>query len=89
MGVRVLSDGDQACMYCSTVEVAFGPIFHGDGEHDADERIEAFLRWQSPDVRTLTEAELQNAVADWRQQEAAQWTREESSLFGEDEAEQP
>ncbi len=49
MSVRVLYDSehDMAALYCSTSEVAFGPLFHdaNDRQHDADERAEAFLRW--------------------------------------------
>jgi hypothetical protein len=47
MGVRILNDRDQdlACLFCSTSDVAFGPVFY-DGEHgDAEDRAEAFLRW--------------------------------------------
>lgn len=46
MGVRILtdrqSDYPQAVLYCSTSDWAFGPVFNGNGEHDADERAEAF-----------------------------------------------
>lgn len=47
MGVRILSDSNEgmACLYCSTSGVVFGPLFHGEGSHDADECAEAFLRW--------------------------------------------
>lgn len=47
MGVRILVDREQdmAVLYCSTSEWAFGPTFHDDDGHDADERAEAFLRW--------------------------------------------
>jgi hypothetical protein len=47
MGVRVLYDSDQniAALYCSTTDVAFGPLFQDDGQHDGDERAESFLRW--------------------------------------------
>ncbi len=47
MGCLILSDRDsqQAALYCSTTEWAFGPIFGDDREHDASERAEAFLRW--------------------------------------------
>lgn len=51
MGVRILSEGtgDMACLYCSTSEVAFGPIFHTNEHNDGDERAEAFLRWIDSD----------------------------------------
>ena len=55
MGCRILFDDSHyedslvtmACLYCSTTDVAFGPVFSGDPEHDHDarERAEAFLRW--------------------------------------------
>ena len=50
MGVRILSDrdGKMAALYCSTSDVAFGPVFYdGDAPEykDADERAAAFLRW--------------------------------------------
>ncbi len=57
MGVRILSDRDSniACLYCSTSDVAFGPVFSDGDEHDADERAEAFCRWFDSDA------------CDWRQ----------------------
>jgi hypothetical protein len=54
MGCRILFDADQklACLYCSTTDVAFGPIFYEGpavGEPTAQERATAFLRWlESP-----------------------------------------
>ena len=49
MGVRILHDSEsnQAALYCSTSDFAFGPIFNDgdDGEHYANDRAEAFLRW--------------------------------------------
>ncbi len=51
MGVRILHDSEQgyAALFCSTTDVAFGPIFtNGDRScdyPDADERAQAFLRW--------------------------------------------
>ena len=45
MGIRILHDGDTAAMYCSTSDWAFGPVFSGEGEHEATERADAFLRW--------------------------------------------
>ena len=81
MGVRILSDrdSDQAALFCSTTEWAFGPIFHDDGDHDADERAEAFCRWLGArEPRRMTDAELRAAYQEWRSQEAAQWTEEEA-----------
>lgn len=49
MGIHILHDRHHgtAAMYCSTTDWAFGPVFSEseDGEHDAVERVEAFLRW--------------------------------------------
>ncbi len=50
MGVRILHDSEQgyAALFCSTSDMAFGPIFgKGDAPEykDADERAQAFLRW--------------------------------------------
>jgi len=47
MGVRILHDSNsnQAVLYCSTSDWAFGPVFQESGDHDAQERAEAFCRW--------------------------------------------
>ena len=49
MAVCILHDRqqDQAVLYCTTTDWAFGPVFAADaeGDHDAEERAEAFLRW--------------------------------------------
>lgn len=49
MGIRILSDrqNDMACLYCSTSDHAFGPVFYDNNSThvDAEERAEAFLRW--------------------------------------------
>lgn len=78
MGVRILSDrfADQACLYCSTSCVAFGPVFTDSDDHDADERAEAFTRWLKRDARQLTDSEMQIAYSEWLAQEAAQWAAE-------------
>jgi hypothetical protein len=90
MGVHIAHDrhNDVAIMYCSTTDWAFGPVFVDDDGHDADERVEAFLRWLKtttgvPDPRSLTEEELQKAYLDWRAQETAQWAREEAARLQE------
>ena len=81
MGVRILNDNydSQANMFCSTTEVAFGPVFHEDHGHDASERIESFLRYlKGRDPRSMNENELLAAYSVWRSQEADQWKREEA-----------
>lgn len=81
MGCRILYDGlkDIACLYCSTSDVAFGPLFSDDGEHDAEERAESFVRWLLLDPRRYDERELMAHYSTWLAQEAAQWTREEQA----------
>lgn len=89
MGVRTLRGDDQACMYCSTTDWAFGPVFSDDGNHGAEERIESFLRWFArngntgplhySDPRQLTDSELESKYTDWRAQEEAQWAAEEKA----------
>jgi hypothetical protein len=81
MSVRILSDGETAAFYCSTTEVAFGPLVHDDetGDHDAVERAEAFLRWLPQDARRYADGDLVTQFAAWRAQEAAQWAREEGA----------
>jgi hypothetical protein len=76
MSVRILDNGDIAAFYCSTSEVAFGPLVHEDDDHDAVERAEAFLRWLPQDARYYDDGALLAQFATWRAQEAAQWARE-------------
>lgn len=78
MGVRILTDDKQAALYCSTSEIAFGPIFHGtdDGMYSAEERAAAFLRWLPGDARRFSESELLKAFSEWQAQEQAQYSRE-------------
>jgi hypothetical protein len=80
MSVRILTDDTTAAFYCSTSEVAFGPLVHEDGDHAADERAEAFLRWLPQDARRYEEADLLRQFSAWRAQEAAQWAREAGCL---------
>jgi hypothetical protein len=65
MGVRILGDWRTACMYCSTTDWAFGPIFTEDKGHDADERVHAFLRWLVIDPRELSDSELESKYSNW------------------------
>jgi hypothetical protein len=76
MSVRILDNGDTCVFYCSTSEVAFGPLVHENGDHAADERAEAFLRWLPQDARRYDDADLLAKFADWRAQEEEQWARE-------------
>lgn len=49
MGVRVLSDGENAVLYCSTTDWAFGPVFSkfrgDDCEEEPKDRALRFCRW--------------------------------------------
>jgi hypothetical protein len=62
MGVHILrsTEGD-SCLYCSTSDWAFGPIFFA-GEDPQD-----FLDWLVRDPRILNDSELANRVAEWRE----------------------
>ena len=91
MGCRILYDErhDLACLYCSTSDVAFGPVFsNGTVEsghhHDAEERAEAFLRYLNTDPRRCEDDELMLKYGAWLAQEAEQWTREEQAEERED-----
>jgi hypothetical protein len=61
MSAKILTDKDgYACLYCSTTEVAFGPIFY------PDEDVESFLKWLVEDPRHLTHEALSQKVSEWR-----------------------
>ena len=94
MGIQILHDKEQnwAAMFCSTTDVAFGPVFYNFREHDAYERVESFLRWiqktedwpcfeenalPGRDPRYLTDSGLQMAYSAWLTQEEEQWKKEE------------
>lgn len=77
MGVRILSDGDNAVLYCSTEMKAFGPVFSrsdmGSEEHDAqgfcydaETNVERFLDWLQVDPRPLfNSGELFDKYNEW------------------------
>lgn len=77
MGVRILSDGENAAIYCSVTDVAFGPVFYGSDEHDAFERAEAFLDYLPLDARKYTDSELQTKYCEFVDGEAAYWKAKE------------
>lgn len=79
MGCRILSgmmvnEGDRpaACLYDSVTETAFGPLFRGDGEHEAEEEASTFLDWMltkhNIDPRRLDGEQLEDAVVQWRKE---------------------
>lgn len=81
MGVRIMHNDEEAIMYCSSTDWAFGPLFSDDGNHSAVERAESFLRWlgKGRDPRQYTDAELESKYTDWRGQEEAQWKAEDDA----------
>lgn len=81
MGVRTIRGNREAVMYCSSTDWAFGPVFNDTDDHDAEERLESFLRWlgKARDPRQYTDAELESKYSDWRSQEEAQWKAEEDA----------
>lgn len=66
MGCRILydKDADMAALYCSTTDVAFGPIFYDEGE-GADAEAELFLKWLRVDPRSFSDGELQSKYSEW------------------------
>lgn len=50
MGTRILFDGDNAVLYCSSSDWAFGPVFSKTEDQDALERAENFLKWLEPQL---------------------------------------
>jgi hypothetical protein len=85
MGVRILYDdgrrseysGSQAALYCSTTGIAFGPVFSDDHQRDADERVEAFLRFiKAADPRSYSHAEIMAKYSEFLAQEVEQYAAE-------------
>ncbi len=65
MAIEILGDHNQACMFCTTTDWAFGPVFIGD---DASDRAEWFLAWHKGkygDPRSLDDSHLQAHYAEW------------------------
>jgi hypothetical protein len=85
MGVRIVHDGDNAALYCSTTEWAFGPLFSSDDNHDAEERAQAFCRWLGGrEPRRMSDQELAHAYGEWLAQEVTQWANEEGEAIAEE-----
>lgn len=65
MGVRILVDKDDenAVIYCSTTDTAFGPVIYD--RDSAYEKADRFLRWLREDARHFTDGELQSKYADF------------------------
>lgn len=89
MGVRVLANRDDtmACLYCSTSDWAFGPVFLGERGGGAEDLALEFLGWllayRAPpgdlasgrdwngDARRLTDAGLARARDAWLAERSA------------------
>ncbi len=78
MGCRIMHDREQniAALYCSTSDIAFGPVFYDGDQWEADERAEAFCRWLKVDPRCVDGFELERKYSEWLSQEDAQYKRE-------------
>ena len=82
MGVRILHDrhNSLAALYCSTTDVAFGPVFTDGDARDSDERAEAFIKWLRTDARRFTDAALLAKYSVWLAQESEQWKAEDEAI---------
>jgi hypothetical protein len=78
MGCRIMHDREQniAALYCSTSDVAFGPLFNDGDFQDCYERAEAFLRWIIVDPREYDQSQLVGCYSEWLAQEEEQYKRE-------------
>lgn len=47
MGLRILTDGDNAVLFCPTSDWAFGPVFSGSDSQDysAEDQARRFIEW--------------------------------------------
>lgn len=73
MGCRILigheagCDREIACLFCSTTQVVFGPIFDGEydpsGDGDAHDEADSFLTWleKHPSAIGRTDARVYSA----------------------------
>ncbi len=67
MGVRLTSQEGVIALFDSVTGLAFGPVFgeDEDGEEAAESYL-GFLAGRGQDARTLTNADLVDALAQWR-----------------------
>lgn len=85
MGVRILDDCDVAVLYCSTSDIAFGPVFYSQKEHWGAERAMSFLRFLGArDARSFSEKALIDLYGQWLAQEEEQWAREKEDELKEE-----
>lgn len=87
MSVQILYDREreQATLYSSSTDWAFGPVVGEAHGREADERLEAFLAWHRTDVRHLTDRELIAAWQTWQAQELDQYAKERLADLEKDE----
>lgn len=74
MAVCVISNGENAALYCTSSDWAFGPVFGNDvldlsETSDPEGRAERFIKWcrekKGCDVRELSDSDMQSAYSDW------------------------
>ncbi len=89
MGVRILTDRsgtrNVSVLYCSTSDVAFGPLFSEDDWRDSEDRAAAFLIFLDMDARRYSDAELMAKYSEWLTQEASQYAKERLAELERDE----
>lgn len=68
MGVRVIYDEKEnmAAIYCSVVDIVFGPAIYGDEKVDAERLAWKFLQWLPQDARQYRDDELMAKWSDFR-----------------------
>lgn len=65
MGLRLLPSRGPTRLYCSTSEVAFGPLFQG--EYEALAFLNYYAeRYPGIDVRALPDAEIERVYRAWQ-----------------------
>lgn len=80
MAVRIMYNDENAVLYCSTTDWAFGPLFSGDDEHSAEERAQLFLDWLPQDAREYEDNELEKKYNEWLTKEKELWTVKENEM---------
>ena len=60
MSVNILTGEAYQCLYCSTTDVAFGPLFTPDDD------VLGFLQWLPEDARTYSDSDLKNKMIVWQ-----------------------
>jgi hypothetical protein len=77
VGVRIIYGEGTASMYCSTTDIAFGPVFYDSDDHIAEERVAAFIDWLSKDARQYSDEELLVKYAEFIVAEPGYWKKQE------------